>query len=157
MMEQNNEEAKSADIYSLVRLRESDLPDILKLEKLCYSQPWTEANFIGELERNITLAIGLKCGAELAAQCFFWTMPPEIHLLNLAVHPGYRRLGLARRLIIAMLTIGHQIKTNSIYLEVRPTNLEALNLYKSLNFVVTGSRPNYYENGEEALLMTLAV
>ena len=154
-MEQNNEAAKLADIYSLVRLGEADLPAILELEKLCYSQPWTEANFIGELDRTITLSIGLKCGQELAAQCFFWTMPPEIHLLNLAVHPEYRQLGLARRLVIAMLTIGRQIKVKSIFLEVRPSNTEALNLYKSFNFIVTGQRPNYYENGEEALLMTL--
>lgn len=146
-----------AAAFSLVRLKDSDLEAMLALERLCYSQPWTEANFSGELHRNITLALGLKQGRELNALCIFWVIPPEIHLLNLAVHPCCRRQGLARRLVEALTTIGQRAKVKSIFLEVRPSNQPALALYKSFNFKLNGLRPNYYDDGEEAILMTLEI
>jgi len=139
----------------LVRLTEADLSGIMALEKSCYPQPWTVDNFLGELQRRITLAIGIKDNGKLAAQCFFWIIPPEIHLLNLAVLPEYRRRGLARRLTSAMISIGRRAKIESVYLEARRGNTAAVILYESLGFVVSGRRPGYYEDGEEALLMTL--
>lgn len=144
-------------ILDLVRLGKPDLEEIIILEKLCYPQPWTEANFIGELQRPITLALGFKRGPEVAAHCIFWLITPEIHLLNLAVRPTYRRLGLARRLLKAMTTIGRRVQVDCIYLEVRPSNEPALTLYKSLNFKLAGRRPDYYDDGEEAILMTLNI
>jgi len=141
--------------FELVRLTENDLPGVLRLEKICYSQPWTMDNFFGEFNRRITLPLGLKRGGEVAAHCFFWLIAPEIHLLNLAVLPEYRRLGLARRLVAAMITIGGRAGVESFYLEVRPSNAGAMALYESHGFKVTGRRPGYYEDGEDACLMTL--
>ncbi|MDR2934384.1 MAG: ribosomal protein S18-alanine N-acetyltransferase [Candidatus Adiutrix sp.] len=147
---------------NLTRLTVADLGEVLKLESLAYARPWTEDNFRGEFARPFTLALGLKTGPPvfgaapfLAAYCFFWLLGPEIHLLNLAVRPEYRRRGLARRLMRAMLTVGRRAGTGTVFLEVRSGNLEALGLYRSLGFTVTGRRPGYYEDGEDAHLMTL--
>ncbi len=137
------------------RLTEADLDDILALERLCYPQPWTEANFRGEIKRPITLPLGYKVDGRVVAQCFFWLLPPEIHLLNLAVHPDYRRLGLGRRLLSAMISIGRRARVEDIFLEVRPSNRAAVELYRSAGFVVAGRRSGYYEDGEDAVLMTL--
>ena len=139
----------------LLRLTEADLAEVLALEHLAYSQPWTEENFRGEFRRHITLALGLRRGGRLLAHCFFWLLPPEIHLLNLAVRPECRRRGLARRLAAAMESIGRRAGVRSIFLEVRPSNQGAVNLYASRGFKVAGRRPSYYEDGEDALLMTL--
>ena len=141
--------------FDLVRLGEEDLPEVMALEKECYDQPWTVENFLGEFRRRITLGLGLKAGRLLAAQCFFWLIRPEIHLLNLAVSPRFRRQGLARRLMTAMLTIGRRAGVESVYLEARPTNLAAITLYESAGFHITGRRPDYYEDGEDAVLMNL--
>ena len=141
--------------FDLVRLTAHDLPGVLQLEKICYSQPWTADNFLGEFNRRITLPLGLKRGGEVAAHCFFWIIAPEIHLLNLAVLPEYRRLGLARRLVAAMITIGGRAKVESFFLEVRPSNAGAIALYEAHGFRLTGRRPGYYEDGEDACLMTL--
>ena len=141
--------------WPLVRLTEADLPGVLALERLCYTQPWTEENFRGEFNRRITLPLGVKKAGEVAAYCFFWLLPPEIHLLNLAVDPAYRGRGLARRLITAMITIARRAEADTIFLEARPTNTAAVTLYQSFGFTVSGRRPGYYEDGEDALLMTL--
>jgi len=141
--------------FELVRLAETDLAEVVGLERLVYAQPWTVDNFIGELNRRITLPLGIKKGGRLVAQCFFWLIPPEIHLLNVAVNPEFRRLGLGRRLLEAMIIIGRRSGTESIFLEVRPSNKAALDLYGSVGFLTAGRRPNYYEDGEDAVLMTL--
>jgi ribosomal-protein-alanine N-acetyltransferase len=108
------------------------------------------------------MALGLKTGRPasappptLAAHCFFWLLGPEVHLLNLAVRPEYRRRGLARRLMRTMLALGRRAGIGTFFLEVRSTNGEALALYRSLGFEVTGRRPGYYEDGEDAHMMTL--
>jgi ribosomal-protein-alanine N-acetyltransferase len=132
---------------------------VLELENLSYARPWTEANFRGEFARHFTLALGLRgnppFSGVLAAHCFFWLLGPEIHLLNLAVRPEYRRQGLARRLLRTMLTLGRRAGAQSVFLEVRSDNVEALELYRSSGFAATGRRPGYYEDGEDARLMTL--
>jgi len=150
--------------FHLARLTTADLDAILDLEARSFIQPWSEANFRGELARPFTLALGFKTGrlisgppAVLAAQCFFWRLGPEVHLLNLAVRPEYRRLGLARRLLRTMLALGRRDGARAFFLEVRADNLEALNLYHSLGFEAAGRRPGYYEDGTDAGLMTLTL
>ncbi|MDR2946870.1 MAG: ribosomal protein S18-alanine N-acetyltransferase [Candidatus Adiutrix sp.] len=145
----------TAENFDLVRLTAHDLPGVMRLEKASYPQPWTVDNFLGEFNRRVTLPMGLKRGGELAAHCFFWVIAPEIHLLNLAVEPQYRRLGLAGRLMTAMMTVGQRAGVTSYYLEARPSNTPAIALYESRGFKVTGRRPAYYEDGEDACLMTL--
>ncbi len=142
------------DAFDLVRLAEADLPEVLALERRCYAQPWTEENFRAEFRRRITLPLGVKRGNVLAGYSFFWLFPPDVHLLNLVVTPEFRRRGLGRRLLAAMMTIGRRAGAEKVYLEVRPTNEAALDLYRSFGFRLDHRRPNYYENGEDALLMT---
>ena len=150
--------------FRLVRLTEADLDLVVDIENLVYARPWTKAQFRGEFARSFTLALGLKTLPEfssglppvLAAYCFFWQLGPEAHLLNLAVRPEYRRRGLARRLMRAMLALGREAGIGTFFLEVRSTNFEAQTLYRSLGFEVTGRRPAYYEDGEDAQLMTRA-
>ncbi len=141
--------------YTLVRLTESELPAIMALEASCFVQPWTRDNFLGELRRRVTVAIGLKHEGLLAAQCFFWLIAPEVHLLNLGVAPGFRGRGLARRLLTAMLSIGRKAGADTAFLEARPSNRAAIRLYESLGFEAAGLRPGYYEDGEDAVMMTL--
>jgi ribosomal-protein-alanine N-acetyltransferase len=151
-----------APAFKLVRLTAADLGEALELESLAYARPWTEAHFQGEFARPFTLALGLRTGWQvfgppphLAAHCFFWLLGPEIHLLNLAVRPEYRRRGLARRLLRAMLALGRRAGVKAILLEVRSGNVAAQGLYRSSGYAVTGRRPGYYEDGEDAQLMTL--
>jgi ribosomal-protein-alanine N-acetyltransferase len=148
--------------FKMELLTVADLREVRELESLAYVRPWTEAHFRGEFARPFTLALGLKTGRKLfdpqpvlAAHCFFWLLGPEIHLLNLAVRPEYRRRGLARRLMRTMLALGRRAGVEAVFLEVRSGNVEARELYRSSGFAVTGRRPGYYEDGADAQLMTL--
>lgn len=138
-----------------MRLTEADLPAVMELERLASVWPWTEAGFLGEFRKNITISFGFKVGTLLVAHCFFWLFEPEIHLLNLAVRPEYRRLGLARGLLTAMLDCGRRAGVKTVFLEVRASNQPALTLYESQGFAVASRRPEYYDDLEDALLMTL--
>ncbi|MDR1922394.1 MAG: ribosomal protein S18-alanine N-acetyltransferase [Candidatus Adiutrix sp.] len=150
-------EENSRTPFELVRLTVLDLAAILELERSAYAQPWTDQNFLGEFQRPFTVAIGAKSGETLAAQCFFWLIASEAHLLNLTVALPFRRMGLARRLIAAMASLGRNARAEKIFLEVRPSNVAAVSLYKSAGFTAEGLRPGYYEDGEDALLMTLDI
>ena len=154
---------KEKIVFDLVRLTVADLDEVLDLENRVFAQPWTKDNFQGEFARRITLAWGLKTAPAdrgrrtLAGYCFFWLIKPEIHLLNLAVRDEYRRRGLARRLLKAMVSLGRRIGVGRIFLEVRPTNMAALALYRSFGFQPAGRRAGYYDSGEDAQLMTLVM
>lgn len=151
-----------AENWPVARLTEADLPSVLELEGLAYRQPWTEENFRGEFRRRISYCLGVKAPAAagpgaVLAHCFFWMVGPEIHLLNVAVRPEYRRRGLARRLLGAMLALGRRAGAEAVFLEVRAANEPAQALYRSLGFVAVGRRPDYYEDGEDAVLMNLTL
>jgi len=76
----------------------------------------------------------------------------ELH--PLAVHPEFRRRGVARALLAAMLDGARRRGVELIFLEVRPTNAEAIGLYGSFGFQVIGRRKGYYfDTGEDALVM----
>ncbi len=150
-----NYDGSSQDVFDLAVLFAEDLAQVLALENACYDYPWTAENFLGEFRRNISLALGLKQNGRLVAHCFFWLMPPEIHLLNLAVSPDFRGQGLARCLLANLKNVARRSDSECIFLEVRPSNEGAISLYTSEGFEFTGRRPDYYEDGEDAFLMTL--
>ncbi len=81
-------------------------------------------------------------------------MADEIQMLNLAVHPDYRRQGLGRQLMTFLLAQAEEKRVSKVLLEVRPSNQIAIALYHSLGFKILYRRPGYYEpEGEDALVM----
>jgi [ribosomal protein S18]-alanine N-acetyltransferase len=85
-----------------------------------------------------------------------WYIIDEVHIATLAVHPDYRRQGVANRLIVTVLqkALYHGFKT--VTLEVRAGNLAAQALYRKFGFEIVGKRPHYYkDNQEDAYIMTL--
>ena len=79
----------------------------------------------------------------------------EVHVNKIAVDPLFRRRGVARLLMGEVLVPFGRISAEEIYLEVRPSNLPARNFYTTLGFREVGRRPQYYSDGEDALVMSL--
>ncbi len=78
------------------------------------------------------------------------TVPAEAEILNVAVHPSARRRGIARALLLRLL----DVLVGDVFLEVRTSNLAAIQLYQSLNFVRVGIRPAYYSQpSEDAIVL----
>jgi len=83
-----------------------------------------------------------------------WIVTDECHILNLAVHPRYRRTGLASQLIEFLFRICQRKKIAQYSLEVRISNAAAISLYQKHGFMICGTRKGYYsDTGEDSLIM----
>lgn len=132
-----------------------DLEQVTAIERMSFRRPWQPGGFRTELERKPARCLVVRDGTTVLGYLIFWHIPPEIHILNIAVKPDYRGRGLAQLLMDYMLEYGRETGIEEIFLEVRPSNLEAQALYQRSGFLVVGHRKNYYsEDNEDAILMT---
>jgi [ribosomal protein S18]-alanine N-acetyltransferase len=132
-----------------------DLDEVLEIERLSFKTPWSRAAFRYEIAQNrVARCLVVRAEGSIAGYLCLWEIGHEIHITNLAVHPRRRGQGLARALLHAMLEDGRLRGVTLAFLEVRPSNSEALGLYESLGFSVIGRRKGYYfDTGEDALVM----
>ncbi|MFH0810904.1 MAG: ribosomal protein S18-alanine N-acetyltransferase [Pseudomonadota bacterium] len=139
-------------------LHESDLNEVLAIERETYPVPWGLACFRNELSRPYSYLVGLfeRQTVHLLGYVCFWILYNEMHILNLAVRPGQRGRGFGRRLLAHGLELGRSREATLVTLEVRVSNSVAINLYRSMGFRKVGVRPHYYSpEREDALLMQL--
>ncbi len=139
-------------------MKATDIPEILEIECVSYPTPWTERMFLDEIKTSHAQCLVVKTEIEgrsiIAAYIIFWLIADEVHLHNLTVRPEFRRQGLALNLIKLMKDIGHQVGATRQTLEVRESNIIAINLYRKCGFIVKGRRPLYYtDTQEDALIM----
>ena len=125
---------------------ESDLEDIWRVQSACgQAAQWNPADYLSHECRVVTVAEEVA-GFGVARH----TAPDELEILNVAVDPRFRRRGLARKLMQALLD-NYQ---GTVFLEVRQSNLAARKLYHSLGFEVIAVRQSYYsDTGESAIVM----
>ena len=87
-----------------------------------------------------------------------WLVSDEVHILNLATHPDFRRREIATKLITSALEFSVRSGAKAATLEVRKSNLCAISLYKKIGFEEKGIRPRYYsDNFEDAVVMWLTL
>jgi ribosomal-protein-alanine N-acetyltransferase len=138
------------------------LDAIIALEEACFSVPWSKKSFEAELAGNqfsrVHMIVNPEQGrkVEVIGYICAWLIFEELRFLNVAVHPDFRRQGLARQLILKVLRLGEEAGCCRGLLEVREANAPAINLYKHFNFHAYATRKSYYTNPtEDAILMTL--
>ncbi len=136
-----------------------DLPAVMEIEHRSYDFPWTEGIFhdcmrfgysswVTEIDRDI---IGYAV-MSLAVQ--------ECHILNLCIDPKLQGQGIGRRLLLELLDIARVREADTAFLEVRPSNVQALSLYFSEGFNEIGSRRDYYPakfGREDAVILAKAL
>jgi ribosomal-protein-alanine N-acetyltransferase len=135
-----------------------DLPRIIEIERLAFPAPWTLASFQRELTlpfSRIMLAIPDGAGASIAGFLCRWLIADECHILNIAVHPDSRRLGIGTVLMTEAINEAKTTGANVITLEVRRSNLAARQLYRKFEFEERRLRRHYYGPGEDAIIMEL--
>ena len=84
-----------------------------------------------------------------------WLMYDYGDITNIAVHPEYRNEGIAKKMLLMLKDICKEKGFERLCLEVRESNLPAINLYKSFGFTTDGVRKRYYQNKYDAFLMSL--
>lgn len=144
----------------------SDLDKVVSVNKVCLPENYSSYFFIDIFERFPETFIVAEENGELLGyiMCRIETGLPSLrkfefpkigHIISIAVLPQYRKRGVGFALIRKALEVmaGH-CKAKECYLEVRTSNLPAINLYKKLDFKITRTEKSYYANGENAYIMT---
>lgn len=137
-------------------VRPADLDAVAELERISFPVPWKREFFAAEVgaAHRFNRVVRAPNGS-LAGYVFCAFAGGEIHVNKIAVDPLFRRRGIARLLMAEVFALSDRISAEEIYLEVRPSNQPARNFYVSLGFRDVGRRPQYYADGEDALVMSL--
>ncbi len=148
--------ALSAD-FAIREMKESDLEEILAIEKRSFADPWSKKLFRETLAfpDSANFVVQDPTGA-IVGYINFYVIAHEAHMLNLAVHPGWRKRGTATQLLAHSIGYLKHLRAEHFYLEVRESNRDAISLYRKFGFEVIGKRKRYYvETNEDALVMRL--
>lgn len=139
----------------IVSMDKKHIERVAKLEKLCFSSPWSEKALEEELENeNAVFLVSEDVSGYVG--CHF--VCGDGAMTNLAVHPDHRRKGIAKALLTALEDEGRKLGAEAISLEVRKSNLSAIRLYEKMGYKTVGERPNFYTKPtENAVLMTLEI
>lgn len=143
-------------LFSIRRMTNEDLGEILAIEQASYPTPWSRRAFEGEIRAPHAnpLVLGQPDSPSVIGYICSWRTLDECHILNVAVHPSFRRMGLASQMIDHLLETCQETGTLHHFLEVRVSNEGAIELYKKYGFKVCGVRRRYYaDTGEDALIM----
>ena len=134
------------------RMNESHVAAVAALEKLCFSEPWSESSIASELKNPLSLWLVAVEDDVVCGYIGSQSVMGESDMMNVAVHPDHRRKGLGEKLVIALCDALSGENT-SLTLEVRVSNAPAISLYEKLGFVQVGLRKNYYRNPKEDALI----
>lgn len=144
------------EIEPRVRLmEEEDLPQVMDIEGRAYEFPWSEGIF-RDCRRAGYCCLVAAADDHVFGYGILMPGPAEAHVLNLCVDPRARRAGHAKLLLEGMLEMAEMIRAERVFLEVRPSNVAARELYESYGFYKVGKRKGYYpanEGREDALVM----
>lgn len=131
-----------------------DVRDILKIERVSYSTPWSETSFHSEIHSPQASAKVAERGGLIVGYVCVRRVLDECHVLNMTVHPDFRRQGLGALLLSAVLDDLKSGGCGFVYLEVRASNKPARRLYERFGFKHIGTRKLYYASPpEDAVVM----
>ena len=137
-----------------VRMNESHVAAVAELEKICFSDPWSEKSVASELNNKLALWLVAEEEGRVAGYIGSQTCGDESDVMNVAVHPDFRRRGIAEALVKDLVDQLKAIGSRCLTLEVRASNDPAIALYEKMGFAEVGRRKNYYRNPrEDALIM----
>ena len=138
---------------TIVKMTRDHVKAVAELEKICFRDPWSENSVASELDNSLALWLVAEVDGEVAGYIGSQTVMGETDMMNVAVHPEYRRQGVAERLVISLIEHLRLRSSHCLTLEVRASNEPAKNLYAKLGFVEIGCRKNYYRNPKEDALI----
>ncbi len=136
-----------------------DLVRVVAMENRCFVDPWSWAALEQELASDrLRLPLVAEAGGKVVGYLMAWKIVDQLHVLNIAADPGYRRRGVGTALLRAAAGQATEMGLVEITLEVRESNNEARAFYLRHGFNATGLRRSYYaDNGEDAIIMTSKV
>ena len=131
----------------------SHVAQIAELEKICFSDPWSERSIASELDNKLAFWLVAVEGETVAGYIGSQTVMDETDMMNVAVHPDFRRQGVAEALVNKLVENLKRMGSHCLTLEVRASNAPAIALYEKLEFSEIGRRKKYYRNPREDALI----
>ena len=142
---------------NIVPMTADHLEELERLEKICFSRPWSRKMLAEELENECAAFLVAEdpITKEVVGYAGLLVMADEGYITNVAVFPEYRRRGVAGQIIAVFDNFARGNRLAFLTLEVRPSNAAAIALYRSFGFEEVGRRKNYYDlPKEDALILT---
>ena len=140
--------------FAVSYLVKEDAERLAALEKLCFSTPWSIDSIKSAMDGANTF-LGVCQNGEITGYLSFSSVAGECYINNIAVHPDFRRKGVAKAMLCELFNIAVSSYYEFISLEVRESNLSARNLYNAFGFKEEGRRKNYYTAPQEdAIILT---
>ncbi len=137
----------------ITNMRQEHVAQVAALEKLCFRDPWSENSVASELNNPLSLWLVALDGERLAGYVGSQTVMDESDMMNVAVHPDFRKQGIATALILGLVEELRKKGSHCLTLEVRASNENAISVYRKLDFQEVGRRKNYYRNPREDALI----
>ncbi len=137
---------------------ESDLDALMEVEEQSFSNPWHRQSMEEELHKDISrVRLCKTTTGKVVAFINYWIVADELHVLNVATRPQWRRRGIGLMLMEHAMAEGRRLGVTAVTLEVRRSNNAAQQLYIGMGFEQVGVRKKYYDDGEDALLYELTL
>ena len=137
----------------LETMNAAHVAQIAALEKICFSDPWSERSIASELDNKLAFWLVATEGETVAGYIGSQTVMEETDMMNVAVHPDFRRQGIAEALVSGLVEHLKAMGSHCLTLEVRASNAPAIALYESMGFTQVGLRKNYYQKPKENALI----
>lgn len=137
-------------------MAEEDIPEIHRLETVCFSSPWSENQLREELSNPTARFFVLKQNGKVLGYIGANNIANEVYITNIAVFPEYRSKGYGEKLLSHLCFISTEEGADFVTLEVRKSNVNAIKLYEKCGFEKSGERKNFYSDPQEdAYIYTL--
>lgn len=143
------------EVTEIRRMREGDLGEVAEIERDLFSMPWSKSSFLFEISNSKTsYAITALSAGVVVGYAVAWFVADELHIGNVAVARPVQGNGVGKILVEHLLSEAAGRETAYATLEVRASNVRAINLYRRYGFRGIAIRKHYYsDNGEDALVM----
>lgn len=144
------------EIPEICVMSKEDIAEVARLEKECFSSPWSEKQLEEELENPTARFLVLKQNGKLLGYIGANNIANEVYITNIAVFPEYRKKGFGEKLLSRLCYISTAEGADFVTLEVRKSNKNAIRLYEKCGFERKGERKNFYSDPtEDAYIYTL--
>jgi [ribosomal protein S18]-alanine N-acetyltransferase len=141
----------------ITRMRVEDIEHVSRLERRCYSMPWSSSAYVTEIGNpNAYYTVAKDYDGKVLGYAGMWVVMGEMHITTIAVDPSRRGERIGERLLIDLFEYAMAHGGDRTTLEVREHNRAARNLYLKYGFIEVAIRRNYYsDNSENAIVMWL--
>lgn len=126
-----------------------DMNEVLRIEQDSFDFEWTEEDFLSCLRQRNCIGMVAEQDNHVVGFMIYELHKNRLHVLNFAVAPAVRRMGIGAQMIEKLVNKLSQQRRHEITLEVRETNLTAQLFFQHQGFRAVGVLRNHYEDSNE--------